>query len=81
MSNTPQAPQGGKYRNVGLSMEPELFAAAKAHAKSIGLPFSTYVQQLIRRDIGQDNVLDPPQSPPQSGGSGSGSVSGFMRAI
>ena len=51
-----KAAKKGAYSNVGLSMEPVLFARAKERAKQVGLPFSTYVQQLIRRDIGQDHI-------------------------
>lgn len=72
-------------KTVGISMTPEMIDDIKVRADSLGLTVSAYVQQLIRRDMGEQNVLDPPQSPPQSppesGGGGSGGTMGFMRAV
>ena len=47
-----------------VSFPPELAALARESAKRTGLPLSTYVQQLIRQDVGMPNVFQKKTQPP-----------------
>jgi hypothetical protein len=42
---------GRVYVNQSVSFPPELLAAAKKRARSLGLGFSTYVRKCLERDL------------------------------
>ncbi len=44
---------GRVYLNQSVSFPPELLAAAKKRARNLGLPFSTYVQKCLERDLAE----------------------------
>lgn len=45
-------PKSGRvYVNQSVSFPPQLLAAAKKRAKNLGLPFSSYVQKCVERDL------------------------------
>jgi hypothetical protein len=54
----------------GISFpDPRVFKAAKQKAAAMQISFSTYVNHLIRRDLGYEGVLDwkgPEEQPPSS---------------
>ncbi len=55
-----------KKTTHGVSFpDPELLTAAKAKAASMQISFSTYINQLVRRDLGWKGVHDwvEPQAP------------------
>lgn len=40
-------------KTIGLSLDPEFRALAKARAKSVGMQFSPYVRALIEADLAE----------------------------
>ena len=45
-------PKTGRiYLNQSVSFPPDMLAAAKKRASNLGLPFSTYVQKCLERDL------------------------------
>ena len=50
----------------GISFpDPRILDGAKSRAAQIGISFSAYVNQLLRRDLGQPNALSLYTQPPQ----------------
>lgn len=48
----------------GISFpQPELLEAAKIRSKAVGLSFSSYVNQLLRRDLGRATLYQEPAPP------------------
>jgi hypothetical protein len=48
----------------GISFpQPELLEAAKLRSKAVGLSFSAYVNQLLRRDLGRATLYQQPAPP------------------
>ena len=47
----PMKKTGRSYVNTSISFPPELLAQARSRAKKLGLPFSTYVQKCLERDL------------------------------
>lgn len=43
--------KGRTFVTQSISFHPELLARAKARAERLGLPFSTYVQKCLERDL------------------------------
>jgi hypothetical protein len=43
--------KGRTFVTQSISFPPELLASAKRRAERLGLPFSTYVQKCIERDL------------------------------
>ena len=63
-----EAPTGRVYVSKGVSFDPQRLTKAKARVKSLGLSFSTYIQQLIENDIRQGGSFTI--SPDVHGGKG-----------
>ena len=53
----PMPKTGRVYLNQSVSFPPELLAAAKKRARGLGLPFSTYVQKCLERDLAERRAL------------------------
>lgn len=45
--------KGRYYLNQSVSFPPDMLAAAKRRAESLGLSFSTYVQKCVERDLAE----------------------------
>jgi hypothetical protein len=50
-------------RTLTLTVPPAMQEAARLRAANVGLPLSTYVQQLIRRDLGLGSMADDAATP------------------
>jgi len=50
------------YKTVGFSAHPDMADEIDKRAKSLGLSRSTYLQQLIRADLGEDSLLHENQT-------------------
>lgn len=48
---------GRSYINVSISFPPETLALARERAEKLGLPFSTYIQKCVQRDLEERGTI------------------------
>lgn len=60
------------FLSKSLSIHPEMYASALARAEALGMSFSQYAAQCLRRDLDNDGGFTVPVRTPKKPGGGAG---------